>query len=188
MTVIGVVGEQNAGKDALVDYLHDKHGFHKLSTGDMVRDLAEREGVPRTREKLQDVAAEIVSRRGKHFLANLLIRRIDNHDWNRIAITGLRTPADVEKLRTRYGSEFTLVRIEVDDPKTRFRRGEQRDKPRDADTYEEFLEHDRAEQELFKLDRTMQMADVSVRNNSTLDEFHREIETNVVGPRLEEAS
>ena len=53
MIVIGIVGKQNAGKDVLADYLCQEHGFKKLSTGDIVRDLAEREGVARTRNKLQ---------------------------------------------------------------------------------------------------------------------------------------
>ena len=37
MIVIGIVGKQNAGKDAMADYLCQEHGFKKLSTGDIKR-------------------------------------------------------------------------------------------------------------------------------------------------------
>jgi len=37
MLVIGIIGKQNAGKDAMADYLCQEHGFKKLSTGDIKR-------------------------------------------------------------------------------------------------------------------------------------------------------
>lgn len=180
MIVVGIVGRQNSGKDALADALRDNGGFHKLSTGDIVRKLAERECVPRTREKLQDVASELIARRGPDYLAGLLVRRIEANDWPRVAITGLRTPADVTTLRDRFGDAFLLVRVTVRDPRQRFERGTKRGKPRDTESYERFLEHDRAEQELFDLDQTLSMADLTIENDGTLEEFHREIDEKIL--------
>jgi dephospho-CoA kinase len=180
MIVIGIVGKQNAGKDALADYLSREHGFKKLSTGDMIRDLAEREGVACTRNKLQDVASELISRRGEDYLAGVVLRRIEQHDWDRVAITGLRTPTDVKTLRERLGDDFTLVHVSVSDPKARFSRAEERGEPRDADTYEEFLENDRAEEALFDLDQTLAMADITIGNDGTIKGFHNAIDDRIL--------
>lgn len=186
MIVIGVVGKQNSGKDTLVRYLQETRGFHKLSTGGIIRDLADREGVARTRDKLQDVAAELISRRGEDYLADVLLRRMDEHASDRVAITGLRTPADVQALRRRMGDAFTLVRVSTQNPKARFQRAETRGETRDADTYEEFLEHDTSENELFDLNKTLDMADITVPNDGTIEEFHSAIERQIAGVLLEE--
>lgn len=184
MIIIGTAGKQNAGKDALVDYLQDRHGFRKLSTGDIIRNLAEREGVPRTRKKLQDVASELISRRGEHYLAGLLIRRIEERDWDRVGIPGLRTPADVRTLKDRFPDAFTLVHVKTEDPDLRFRRGKDRGESRDTDSYEEFIENDRSEEELFDLKRTLNMAEIIIQNDGSMEDFHRQIEEKVVDPLI----
>ena len=39
MIVLGAVGLNGSGKDALIEYLHERHGIQMLSMGDVVREL-----------------------------------------------------------------------------------------------------------------------------------------------------
>lgn len=184
MIIIAAVSKLSAGKDTLVDYLRDTQGFHKLSTGDLVRELAEREGVDRTRGKLQDLATQIRRQRGEDYLSGLVIERIERNNWERVGLSGLRTPADVNTLKKRFGDALTLVRVEVQDPRVRFRRSIQRDNPRDVDSYTDFLRDDQREMELFDLGETLAMADLVIPNDGTLKHFYRQIEAKIIGPLL----
>ena len=53
MKVIGVIGQNGSGKDEVLKYLREKHNVPFLSTGDMVREIAAKEGKEPTRENLQ---------------------------------------------------------------------------------------------------------------------------------------
>ena len=50
--VIGAVGQNGSGKDEVLKYLRSKYGMAFLSTGDVVRDIAAKEGVEPTRDHL----------------------------------------------------------------------------------------------------------------------------------------
>ena len=54
--VIGVVGKIGSGKDEVLKYLKAKYGIPYLSTGDLVRDLAAKDGVKPTRENLEIIS------------------------------------------------------------------------------------------------------------------------------------
>jgi dephospho-CoA kinase len=174
--VIGVVGKQSSGKDVLVDYLCRKHGFKKLSTGDIIRTLAHERGMETTRENLQHVASELISKRSPEYITDLLLRKIDEAKWDRVGITGIRTPSDVHNLRNNLGDSFTLVFVSVGDPKLRFQRATERGKPRDTGSYKDFLGMDQRENELFQLEQTLAMADVIIENDGSLEDYRQRVE------------
>jgi len=45
MKVIGAVGDIGSGKDEVLKYLRDRYGVPYLSTGDIVRRMAQEDGV-----------------------------------------------------------------------------------------------------------------------------------------------
>ena len=47
-----------------------------------------------------------------------------------------------------------------------------------------FLQQDREERELFAIDETVEMADITIDNDSSLEDFYREIEERLVEPVL----
>jgi dephospho-CoA kinase len=180
MLVIGAIGRNGSGKDTLIDYLQQRCGIPKLSTGDVVRELAREEGRPLTREELGRVAEREMAAQGRGVFVRRLVEQIDAEDWETVGITGIRTPEDVAILRERYGGDFLLVHVEVADPRIRFERVAQRDEPRDPQSLEEFLEQDRHEADRFDLEQALAEADIRLSNAGTLAALHAQIERQVI--------
>jgi len=56
MKVIGAVGQNGSGKDEVLKYLKAACGVPFFSTGDMVREIAAKEGVEATRDNLRAIS------------------------------------------------------------------------------------------------------------------------------------
>lgn len=184
MKVIGVVGLNGSGKDELVDYLHQRCGVPMLSAGDIVREIAREESMARTRANLHEISQEYMAQYGKGYFMKRLIEKIEEREWEAIAIPGIRTPADVETLRAHFGEDLVVVHVEVTDPFVRYQRVKRRGKPRDPETYEDFLRQDATEEEMFHVSETIQHADMTINNDSTLEAFHRRIKESLVQEML----
>jgi dephospho-CoA kinase len=63
MILVGAMGLAGSGKDTLIDYLCRRCRVHKFSVGDFVRQIAEQEGIDRTRENLHSLR-EAIGRAG----------------------------------------------------------------------------------------------------------------------------
>lgn len=184
MIAIGAVGLNGSGKDALMKYLHERHGIPTLSMGDVVREMAAQRGIPTTRSSLHEISRQAIEQHGADFLAKELIAQIEE-SWDAVGITGIRTPADVRTFRNRFGDDFVLIRVRVGDVRTRFDRVKERNETRDPESFERFLRQDQEEKEMFQIERAADMADITIDNDGSLQDFHREIEEQVVKPLLE---
>ena len=173
--VVAAVGRNGSGKDALIDYLHERCGLEVFVVGDLVREQARREGLRPTRENLHAVSGREMEKHGEGCFTRRLAERLKSAD-RPAGVSGLRTPADVEVLREEFGAELLVVHVEVSDPALRFERLRRRNEPRDPDTYEEFWEQERSEEEMFQVSETLRKADETVRNDGSLEDFHRNIE------------
>ncbi len=174
--VIGVVGLNGSGKDALLKYLKERCGLEILSLGDVARELAHLEGVKYSRDKLHEISQKYVDKYGPDFFIKALIEEIYKKGLEKVGITGIRTPTDLDALKERLGADFLLIHVEVGDPRLRFERLRERGEARDPKNYEDFLAQEKSEQELFQLEEAMARADVTVQNAGTLEDFHREID------------
>lgn len=174
--VYGVIGRNGSGKDEVVDYLRDRYGIPKISVGDVVREVADQEGLEPTRENLQEIADRYRSHYGEDCFIKEIVRRIEKRDWQSAGITGIRTPEDVSTLRERYGEGLILIHVRVKDTRVRFQRVRERGEARDPRSYDEFLHQDQREEEVFQLSDSIACADVTIPNNGTLEELHRSIE------------
>jgi len=174
--VVGAVGLNGSGKDALIHYLEERCGLTVLSLGDVARELARLEGVTFKRGNLQEVSQKYMEKYGEDFFVKGLIEEIDNKLLKKVGITGVRTPADVATLRHHFGADLLLIHVKVDNPQLRFERLQQRGEARDPRHYEDFLAQEKTEKNLFRVDEAIQQADVTVTNAGTLEEFHREID------------
>lgn len=186
MQVIGVAGRNGSGKDELLKYLRQRCDLVLLSSGNVARQIAEEKGVAATRENLHRISQEYIERHGQQYFMRRLIDQI-REEWNAVGITGIRSPADVGVLRGQFGDDFLLVRVEVGDPRLRFERVRERGKERDPQSYQEFLRQDEEEAELFDLDETLQQADLTIRNDASLQAFHRRIRESIVESPLGDA-
>jgi len=183
MRVIGAIGLNGSGKDELVDYLQERCDVSIYSTGDIVREIAHKEGKELSRPSLQNLSRRYMDSYGHDYFVRQVIKRIEmNGSVEAAAITGIRTPDDVHTLKTRFGQDFILVYVRVTDPYLRYQRIKRRGEPRDPNSYEDFLRQQQRENQFFDIPRTISEADITIDNSEDLPTFHRKIEDSVVRP------
>jgi len=184
MKIIGVIGQNGSGKDEVLKYLKAKYHIPFLSTGDMVREIAAKEGKAPTRENLGEISERYFREFGRGCFVKLAAGKIRENNWKVGGITGIRALEDVEALKSGFGSDFILINVYVSDPQERYRRMVKRGEGRDPQSYEQFLRQDAAEEELFHIRSAVPRADYSIANNTTLDGLHSEIDRLVAGKGL----
>ena len=182
--IIGAVGQNGSGKDEVLKYLRTKHDVPFLSTGDVVREIAAREGVEPTRENLGKISDKYFREFGKGYFVKLLADKIKHSDWRIAGISGIRSLNDVTILKDIFGRDFILIRVYITDPHVRYSRMTTRGEGRDPHSYQEFLKQDQAEEELFSLKEAERLADYSISNDGRLDDLHREIDRLIIENNL----
>jgi len=176
MKVFGSIGRIGSGKDAVVKYLSKRYGLPVVSVGDMVRERAAEEGLSPTRKELHRLSSRMIREHGKEYFMALVLKRIEDRGWEKAGITGIRTPEDVRFLRSRLGDGLVLFHVYVGDDHTRFERMRRRNSPRDPQTYEDFLEEDREEEAMFRIEGASAMADYSLDNSGSLEDLHGQVD------------
>jgi dephospho-CoA kinase len=174
--VLGAIGQNGSGKDEVLKYLRLKYGVPFLSTGDVVREIASKEGLEPTRENLGKISDRYFREFGKGYFVKLLADKIRQTDWKITGISGIRALEDVSLLKNIFGQDFILIHVYITDPHTRYSRMVARKEERDPHSYEEFIRQDKAEGKLFSLKAAEQKADYSISNDGTLEDMHREID------------
>jgi dephospho-CoA kinase len=186
--VIGVVGLNGSGKDEVLKYLKVKYSVPFISVGDIVREIATREGLELTRENLDDVSQKYFKLYGQGYFLKLVIEKIKSNSWPVCGVSGVRSPDDVALLRSAFNNDFVLVKVYISDDKLRFTRMLARGSRRDNLTFAQFLEQDKASQNIFQIQDTLQMADAAISNDGTLDDLHAQIERLIKQLRLIQTS
>ena len=172
MKVFGVIGRNGSGKDEVVKYLQREYDVPFVSVGDMVREIARRKGVSLTVENLHRISKERIQKFGKEHFMDLVIKKIDQNGWQTAGITGVRTPEDVRHLKGSFNSDFILFHVYVSDPNLRYERIQKRAKERDPQSYDQFLEQDRTEENLFRISKAIEQADYSLDNDKSIEHLH----------------
>jgi len=179
--IIGLTGPNAAGKTEVAQYLKAR-GFECHSLSDEIREEAAKRGCEISREVLVEIGNELRGRFGPGVLAERILQRLEP-DRNYV-VDSIRNPAEVEALRRR--KDFTLLAVQAD-RKIRFERSRARGREGAAQTLEQFAfeeerelqSKDPASQQLVA---TQQLADVTLYNNGSLEELHRQLDTLL--PRL----
>jgi dephospho-CoA kinase len=164
MRVIGVIGKNGSGKDEVLKYLKDKHNVPFLSTGDIVREIAGREGRAPNRTNLQEISDSYFQKHGRGCFVRMLADRIQEKGWPVAGISGI------------FGQSFVLIEVHVTSPQVRFERMRKRGAERDTDSYRDFLEQDKGEEQLFHVEEAAGLADYSLSNDGGLEDLHRAVE------------
>jgi dephospho-CoA kinase len=184
MKIIGVIGQNGTGKDEVLKYLRAKYGVPFLSTGDMVREIAAKEGKEPTRENLQEISERYFHEFGRGCFVKLAAEKIRQNGWAVGGISGIRSADDVKVLKDTLAGDFILVNVYVSNLKVRFERMQARHEGRDPHSYDQFLSNDKAEEKIFHIRAAAQAAAFSISNDGTLDDLHREIDLLVSEKRL----
>ncbi len=108
MKVIGVIGKNGSGKDEVLKYLKEKNGVPFLSTGDMVREIAARQGRPSDRTTLQEISDSYFQKNGQGCFVKMVAEKIQEKGWPVAGISGVRSPHDVELSEAAGLADYAL--------------------------------------------------------------------------------
>ncbi len=172
--VLGLTGKRGCGKDTMAIYLEKKYGFRVLTyTNDVLSPILSERGKDVTRENLIDLALELRAKHGKHALTKLICDKIGSEGW--WAISGVRYPEEDEYFRKEFGDKFKLVEIRSS-TQTRFERVTKRGTKGEASmTFDQFMAIEEKETERM-INETVKLADFTVVNDGSLDEFRGKID------------
>ena len=176
MIVIGAMGLNGSGKDTLIDRLCRRCDVHKLSVGDIARQIAEEQQIEPTRENLHHIWQQAMAEHGKDYFMRRVIEIIEQNRWQATGVSGIRTPEDVDITRHHFGDDLLLVHVRVNDARLRYQRLLERDRPRDPDTFEVFTQQEREEEEQFHVREALRQADLVINNYRSLEDFYQAID------------
>ena len=177
--IIGLTGKNAAGKGEIAKHLQDK-GFVFFSLSDALRDEATGQGLDHSRETLIKLGTEMREKFGNGILAkrvNEKISKLKNKDKDNFVVDSIRNPGEIKELRKN--KDFTLVAVHAD-AKIRFQRLLKRGRIGDAQTFKEFLKHEKKENNNKgsgqQLDKCIEMADMVINSNGTVEEANKDID------------
>lgn len=171
--ILAAVGKNASGKDYFLEYISKKYNIPMFSIGDIARDLAEEEGLEKTRDNLHKISQKYMSKYGNGFFPQKLIEKIKASGVKNVLVSGIRPPSDINAFKEAFGDDFILVAIIVPDDTIRYRRTVSRGSERDRISYEKFLELDQHEEELFATSKSIELANFKIDNGErSSEEYH----------------
>jgi dephospho-CoA kinase len=110
--IIGLTGMPGAGKTTVANYLSQK-GIPLLIMGDVVREVAENDGLEPTSDNLAKLMLRLRKRNGPEAVAHLIVNKIklmkkEDKQLRVVIVDGIRSMAEVRVLR-RVGSVKLLA-------------------------------------------------------------------------------
>jgi len=172
--IIGLVGPIGCGKGAVSNYLHKKYDFHVITMGDIIREELKKRNLEITRENSYKMQAEL---RGKnpHYLINSIVKKINENLWEKVVIDGIRYPHQAMIPKKIFGKEFKLLLIDAS-PEIRYKRLVKRGREDKPESYDDFLNQEKKENEIFNLKKTYSLADEKIINEGTLLNLYKKID------------
>lgn len=144
-------------------------GFSIVRMGDVVREEAQRRGLPITDAAVGGMAHAERQAHGYGIWAERTLPWIREE---RVLVDGLRGRAELEVFRKAFGDALFVIAVHAS-PRTRHARMMMRRRPDDAETYEAFQARD-ARELSWGLGDVIATADLVIVNEGSLDEFRRQ--------------
>ena len=176
--IIALVGLPGSGKAEVAKYLQKK-GFFYTSLSDVLRNVILSLGKTTDRKSMEDIGDILRESLGTDVLARGAKLQIDKFREQNIIIDGIRNPGEIDFLRREVG--IFVIGIEITQKrlfeliKKRGRPGD----PEDFDAFQKMVKRELGEGEKesgLQLKLCLEMADIVVGNEGTLDELYRKIE------------
>lgn len=162
-----------AGKSEVAAFF-EEYGYRVVRFGDATEDELTRRGLPLNEANERLVREELRAAHGMAAYAKLNVPRIDEAlRSSNIVVDGLYSWEEYLTLKQQYGDQLVVIAV-MASPATRRRRLAMR--PRRPLTPEEVDSRDRSEIEKINKGGPIAMADITLINESTREELHREVE------------
>ena len=152
--ILAAVGKNGTGKDFFLDYVAQKYGFPMISIGDVVRELATKDGLELTRDNLHATSKKYMGEFGQTFFPEMI----------------------VEIFRKAFGDDFILVDVVISDDEVRYQRMIARGSERDGKSVEKLRENDLHEEEIFHTSESEKMANYVIKNDGGVEDFYAAVD------------
>ena len=87
--ILAAVGKNGTGKDFFLDYVAQKYGFPMISIGDIVRELATKDGLELTRDNLHATSKKYMGEFGQTFFPEMIVKKIKESDAPNYLVSGI---------------------------------------------------------------------------------------------------
>jgi dephospho-CoA kinase len=176
MKVIGTIGMNGAGKNTVIEYISRKYGFTTITISDLIRKAAAMCELEPTRENLTQVALDQIRKYGPDYFPGEVIKIIERNRWDKVGVAGIRSFTDVQTFRKRFADGFILVFVDTPSALTRFKRIRNRLEPRDPETFGEFIEQDKKEEDNFQISKVAKEANYTLKNDKSISVLFAQID------------
>lgn len=175
--LIGITGSFGAGKGFVANYLVQKKNFKHYSARAFITEVIKERGLPVNRDTMTEVANDLRATGGPTYIFERLVAKA-KADGGDAVVESIRAVAEAQYMKEHGG---VVLGIDAD-PKVRYERIQKRGSETDNVTFEEWLLQEK--REMHSDDPTkqniagvMEIADVVIRNSSTLSELTEAIDT-----------
>jgi len=174
--IICVVGMPGSGKGQIVK-IFEKYGVPHVSMGDVVREEADKRGVPRTPEGMNSVSIQLRQELGDNAVAKLTIPKVKEllKKHKAVIIDGVRSLDEIQTFKDAFPEEKIIIVAVHSSPKKRFERLKRRGRSDDPKTWNEFEARDWKELK-FGIGGVIALADYLIVNENNISEYMEEIE------------
>ncbi len=168
---LAFVGPPAVGKDAVSDYIEKKYNLTHISSGDIVRDYVRNNNLGSLdRPNLHIVANKLRSERGGDILVRIALEKTKDN----LILSGLRAIDEVMTFK-KLGGTVIVITAPL---QNRYAFAKTRGRIGDDISMEEFERIEKLEQESMdknsqNVTKVMEMADISIVNDGTLEDLYR---------------
>ncbi|MBT4349188.1 AAA family ATPase [bacterium] len=172
--ILGFTGLISCGKGTAAKHFKEKYNAETFRFSTMLRDVLDRLYLKHSRDNMSGISTVLREFFGQDLMAKVMAKDVDSSKSQLIIVDGIRRMDDVKYLRKL--PNFKLASIEAD-MKIRYERLISRSENPDdkTKTWEEFEADHKLETELTILD-TMKAADIIINNNSSLEDFKKQLD------------
>ncbi len=171
MKVIGIVGLPGSGKGEC-SRIAQQAGIPVVTMGDVIRNEVRKAGLPPLDTHMGEIAQKLREEQGMGAIAIACIPIIEQIQTQFILIDGIRGDAEVQIFKDHFPS-FILIAIKADSF-VRLSRLQNRKRTDDCITIEDLTRRDTRETS-WGLLHALEMADVTIMNNGSLQEFEEQV-------------
>lgn len=176
MAVIAAVGLPGSGKTEAAQ-IAEEMGMKRVSMGDVVRREIKRRDLDVTDENIERISTELREQHGDAAVARLCVKQLDMEKNQELFIDGIRGLSEIEYFRDELDRKVTVLAIKSAFS-TRYDRISTRGRTEDIDTREMLRARDERELE-WGLQKAIEMADITIHNDGSLDSFQQEIASTI---------
>lgn len=171
--IIGLIGEINAGKTTLAEYLKFKYGFKTLRYSKIISELYRCE---EDRKALQEMGVEIAKNpEAQRRLSLEMIERIEADKKHNYVVDGFRHEIDFNTFKSRFKNDFIPVYIEASFMNSFNRYNKRRERPASIEEFK-LIYNNESERDIFLLRTRCYSEGYIIENNKTFKDYYESFE------------